>query len=93
MEELLRPRDAKILVRRILDDGIVVYAVPHALERLSQRGISTVDCENVLRGGAVQDPEWENGAWRYQVRTGKIAVVIQFLSEEELLIVTAWRLP
>ena len=31
-----------------------------------------VDCANVLRAGFVEEPEFENGTWRYRVRTAKI---------------------
>ena len=91
MDERLHPRLAKNLLRRILQEGVVTYAVPHALERLRQRKISMVDCENVMRGGVVEEPEWESGAWRYRIRTRRIALVVQFLSESEVLVVTAWR--
>lgn len=91
MQEPLRPEAAKRLLREILDSGIVTYAIPHALERLRQRGISLIDCENVLRGGVVDPGEWENGVWRYRVRTQRLAVIVQFLAEDEVLIVTAWR--
>ncbi len=91
MHEPLAPGEARKLLRRILQDGVITYSIPHALERLAQRNISTVDCENVLRGGTVDPGEWENGAWRYRVRTQKIELIVQFLSDEELLIVNAWR--
>ncbi len=83
---------AKKLLRKILSDGFVTYSRPHAIERLEERNLSMVDCENVLRAGIVDEAEYENGSWRHKVRTQKIAVIIQFLSEEEILIVTAWRL-
>jgi hypothetical protein len=41
----------------------------------------------------VEEGEWENGVWRYKVRTQKFEVVVQILDKETLLIVTAWRLP
>ncbi len=41
--------------------------------------------------GVVEEPEWENGAWRYRFRTQRILLVVQFLSEDEVLVVTAWR--
>lgn len=87
----LSPDQARRCIRTILDTGIVTYAIPHALKRLQQRNISMVDCENVLRGGVVEPAEWENGAWRYPMRTQKITVIVQILSEDELLVVTAWR--
>ena len=50
-----------------------------------------VDCENVLRGGVVRQGEYEHGTWRYRVETNKTTVVIAFRSEQELVVVTAWR--
>ena len=91
MKEPLSRSDARARLLRILEDGVVTYSVPHALDRLRERGLSLVDCENVLRGGAVDEAEWENGAWRHRVRTRRLTVVIQFLSEQELLVGTAWR--
>jgi hypothetical protein len=53
--------------------------------------LTTVDCENVLRGGVVRPGEYEHGNWRYRVETSKITVVVAFRSEQELVVVTAWR--
>jgi hypothetical protein len=91
MEEPLRAAAAKKLLREILDAGTVSYSQPHALERLKKHHMSMVDCENVLRGGAVAEAEWENGVWRHHVFTSHFTAVVQFLSESHLLIVTAWR--
>jgi hypothetical protein len=91
LNEPLAPPQAKTLIRYILEDGIVTYAQPHAVQRMRERRISTLDCENVLRGGTVWDPEFENGTWRYQVHTGKLCVVIRFEHENILQIVTVWR--
>lgn len=91
LNEPLAPPAAKQLVRRIIGAGIVTYAQPHAIMRLQERGISTVDCVNVLRGGVIGTAEFENGSWRYRVRTAKLCVVIRFESEEILEVVTAWR--
>lgn len=84
--------EAKKRLRKILSSGFVSYSRPHAIERLEKRNLSMVDCENVLRGGIVDEAEYENGSWRHHVRTQKIEVIIEFLSEEEVLILTAWRL-
>lgn len=83
---------AKKLLRKILSEGFVTYSRPHALDRMNERNISVLDCENVLRAGIVDEAEFENGAWRHHVRTQKIIVVVEFLSEEEILILSAWRL-
>jgi hypothetical protein len=87
----LPPDRVRRRIRAILETGTVTYAIPHALERLRQRDIGMVDCENVLRAGVVTPGEWENGAWRYPVRTQKFTVIVQLLAEDELLVVTAWR--
>jgi hypothetical protein len=92
MNQPFRATEARKLLRRILNNGVVTYAQPHAIDMIKDRKLSTLDCENVIRAGAVQEAEWENGGWRHQVRTQKIVVVIEFLSEEEVLVVTAWRL-
>lgn len=92
MNQPLKATVARKLLRRILNGGIVTYSQPHAIDRLKERVLSTLDCENVMRAGVVQEAEWDNGGWRHQVRTQKIVVVIEFLSEDEVLVVTAWRL-
>lgn len=89
--EPLRPPEAKKLILAILTQGIVTYSQPHAEEQMKKRRINTVDCINVLRGGAVSEGEYENGSWRYQVRTPKMCIVIRFESEDTLEVVTAWR--
>lgn len=91
LSEPLRPPETKKLILRILREGIVTYAQPHAEERMRERDINTVDCVNVLRGGAVAEGELENGSWRYRVLTGRMCVVVRFESESILQVVTAWR--
>ncbi len=86
----LKPADAKKLVRRILEDGFVGFT-QHALDELARDGMTTVDAVNVLRAGVVHDPEWENGSWRYRAETQRFCVVFEFETEEECLVVTAWR--
>jgi hypothetical protein len=46
----------------------------------------------VLRAGVVDPAEFENGSWRYRVRTQMIVVVTAFRSETEIRVVTAWRM-
>ncbi len=59
---------------------------------MAKDGLAEIDVVNVLRGGVVEPGEWENGSWRYRVRTSRIAVVAAFRSETMLVVVTAWRL-
>ena len=90
--EPLRPPEAKKLIREIISKGIVTYSQPHAEDQMHKRGISTVDCVNVLRGGVVAEGEYENGSWRYRVFTPtRMCVVIRFESELMLEVITAWR--
>ena len=88
--EPLRPDEAKRLIRQILESGRFIYS-GHAKKEILADNMTTVDCENVLRGGVVRPAEYENGSWRYKVETDRMAVVICFRSKSELVLVTAWR--
>ncbi len=95
----LKRDEAKKLVRRLLDHGRFVVASHARIER-DKDNLTDVDIVNVLRGGVVDEPEWENGGWRYRVRTLKITVVVTFDPEPEeaqedeleLVVVTVWRM-
>ena len=90
MREPLSPAEAGRLIRVILDRGEVVSS-RHAKQEMAKDDLTMVDCINVLRGGVVEPAEWENGTWRYRVRTQRIWVVVAFRTENRLVIVTAWR--
>jgi len=69
-------------------------------DEMGNDSLTDVDVVNVLRAGAVREPESENRSWRYQVETSRIVVVVCFdpepedaetQEEIELIIVTAWR--
>lgn len=90
MDEPLSPETAKKLVRQILQTGHFSYT-KHSTDEMRADDLSTVDCVNVLRGGIVRPGEYEKGTWRYRVETSRITVVVAFRSEDELVIVTAWR--
>ena len=93
MEEPLIPTHAKQLIRKILTEG-VYWTSSHAEEEMRKESppLTQVDVVNVLRGGIVEPAEWENGSWRYRVRTARILIVVAFDSETELTIVTTWRI-
>lgn len=91
MREPLSPPAAKKLIRGILKDGRVNFS-RHAREEMAKDKLVEIDAVNVLRGGVVEPGEWENGSWRYRVRTQRIVVVIAFRSESALVVVTAWRM-
>jgi hypothetical protein len=86
----LRAGDAKKLLRTILKEGWVFFS-NHAVEEMWKDELLRRDVDNVLRGGVVREPEWENGGWRYHVETSKIRVVIAFRDEFSLVVVTAMR--
>jgi hypothetical protein len=86
----LRAGDAKKLVRSIMGGGWVFFS-SHAVDEMEKDELSPRDVENVLRGGVVREPEWENGSWRYHVETSKIRVVVAFRDESTLIVVTAIR--
>jgi hypothetical protein len=89
--EPLDPTQARQLIRHIVSSGTVSFS-KHAFEEMAKDDLTTVDCINVLRGGVVEPPEWEQRTWRYRVRTNRIYVVIAFRSETHLVVVTTWRL-
>lgn len=93
---------AKALLRRLMEEGkfVAPSARSHARKEMNNDRLTDVDLVNVLRGGTVEPPEWENGEWRYRVRTSRMTVVVAFDpdpeeaesgDEIELCIVTAWR--
>ena len=90
MDEPLAPEAARRLIRDILKSGRFTYS-KHAKDEMLDDDLTTVDCENVLRGGVVRPGECEHGTWRYRVETSRITIVIAFRSERELVVVTAWR--
>jgi hypothetical protein len=90
LREPLEPEAAKLLIRKIIQLGTVGVS-KHALEEMANDDLTTVDCVNVLRGGVVEPGELERSSWRYRVSTARMCVVVAFRSEEELVVVTAWR--
>jgi hypothetical protein len=88
--EPLKPPDAKKLAREIAENGVIEIS-GHALEEMANDELQTTDCLNLLRAGVCEAPEYINGEWRYRVGTSRICVVIAFISETRLRVVTAWR--
>ena len=90
MDQPLRAAEARKLAKEIIETGSVGFT-KHAEEEMAKDTLASVDVINVLRGGVYAEAEWENAGWRHQVFTQRIAVVIEFESESELTIITAWR--
>jgi len=86
----LHGEDAKRLIGRILQDGIVSFS-NHALDEMAKDALTTLDVQNVLRGGVVEFAEEVKRSWRYRVRTPQMTAVIAFRDERSLVVVTAWR--
>ncbi|WP_428261339.1 DUF4258 domain-containing protein [Haliangium sp.] len=78
------------LVKGVLTSGEVSFS-RHAEQEMANDRLAKVDVENVLRGGVYEEGEFENGSWRYRVRTHKITVVLAVRSESRIVVVTAWR--
>lgn len=91
LDEPLQPAVVKKLLQKALLPGGVVSFSDHALREMKKDDLQTVDCANVLRAGVVEPAEFENGTWRYRVRTSRIMVVVAFRSERYVRVVTAWR--
>ena len=89
--EPLSPSDAKRLIQEIVSNGNVTFS-SHAQREMDKDDLSATDVVNMLRGGVLEPAEFENGSWRYRVRTARMCVVVAFRSEAEIRVVTAWRL-
>ena len=91
MTEPLSSDVATKLIHTIIREGSVTFSA-HALKELGDDQLTTVDAVNVMRAGAVTErPDLIAHTWRYRIHTQRICVVVAFRSEQELVVVTAWR--
>lgn len=88
--EPLSPVEARRRARLVLESGRVLV-LDHAVQRMGERGMSVIDCENVIRAGRVVDVEFKAGTHRYRFETARMAVVVLFQGPMVLWIVTVWR--
>jgi hypothetical protein len=58
---------------------------------VAKDGMTTVDAENIIRGGRCESFDLIGGTWRYRFTTDKMTAVIAFRSKTEMVLVTAWR--
>jgi hypothetical protein len=90
----LPQNQARKVVAKVLAQGVVRIS-RHAREEMANDRLGPIDqgdVNNVLRLGQMTEPcELKNGTWRYRVHTERFCVVVAFRSEEELVVVTAWR--
>ncbi len=82
---------ARRLLGEILVSGTLTYS-GHAKKELAKDKLTTQDVVNVLRAGVVEPSEFERGSWRHRVKTNTICVVVVLVSEQEAVVVTAWRI-
>lgn len=88
--EPLKPPEAKALARSIFEDGVVDFT-QHARDEMGKDGLETTDCLNLVRAGVFQYPELEKNEWRYRVCTARMCIVIVFITDTRLRVITAWR--
>ena len=88
--EPLKPPEAKKLAREIVENGILEFSA-HAKEEMAKDDLHSTDCLNLVRAGVYEGAEHINGEWRYRVGTPRICVVITFVSNTRLRVITAWR--
>jgi hypothetical protein len=82
---------ARRLLREILVSGTLTYS-GHAKKELAKDKLTTQDVVNVLRAGVVEASEFERGSWRHRVKTNTMCAVVVLVSEQEAVVVTAWRI-
>jgi hypothetical protein len=92
VDEPLKPQQVKSLVLKAVESESVLFT-SHALSELENDRLVPLDAMRVLRGGAASHGEFENGSWRYQIRSGSIVVVVRFLdfAPVKTLVITAWK--
>jgi len=82
--------------RRLLDQDVIVFT-GHAKRRAKERGLVTIDIENIILGGVQkQAPRNSPKGWTYCIETQWMSVVVAFRCSsdgkpEELVIVTCWK--
>lgn len=90
----LQKEEARKLISKILRHPHYVLFSKHAQEELGKDGLETSDAINVLTSAdskILRDGEFEKGSYRYRVETKKICVVVTFVSDIRLIVVTVWR--
>lgn len=88
----LRAHEARRIIQNVLARGHTITFIPHAYQAMDDDGLEEIDCVNVLRGGQVDEAEWENGGWRHHVRTSRICLIVEFRSPTQVVVITVWRL-
>lgn len=90
--EPLSAINAKQLLKKIIWSGSQVKT-QHFHERMLERAIEDTDIVNTLKYGFVDERQtaFEDGTYRYQVCTNKITIVIAFVDEDSIVLISVWR--
>ena len=91
-KEPLAPQNAKRIIRDILENGILIFSSPHALDEMKKDNLTELDIVNVLRAGRVDEPEFEKGQFRYRFYSQKVVAIVSFRSLAKAIVVTAWKI-
>jgi hypothetical protein len=84
--------DAQYRLRRSIELGLQIRFTSHARREMAKDKLDENDIINLLRRGLVQEPEWENGEWRYQVKQQEMTAVLSFHENpDQTVVVTVWR--
>jgi hypothetical protein len=82
----------KILAEIFNKNPNFISFTKHAFEQMHDDDLKTGDVLNVLKAGKIYDnPEFENGSFRYRVETRRIIVVIAFRRPNHVVVITTWR--
>ncbi len=92
LKEPLSADEAKRLIVKAIDSDRVDFRQTHAREEMADDALSIRDVLRVLRGGVVEPGEFRRSTWRYRVRTSWASVVVTFRTEDNVVVVTAWRI-
>jgi len=92
LKEPLPADEAKRLIVRAIDSDRVDFRQTHARDEMADDDLSIRDVLRVLRGGVVEPGELHRNTWRYRVRTSWAYVVVTFRTEDNVVVVTAWRM-
>ncbi len=93
LESKLEKGQARKILSEILNFGPNYLSfTKHAREKMKERNLKSGDILSVLKAGNIlNNPEFENGSWRYSVETSKITVVFAFRTPNQIIVVTSWR--
>ena len=91
-DEPLSPPAAKKAILAAIERGGKIHYKHHLIEKLEERGLTTVDVVNVLRGGWVEIDGLHDGSWRHRVNTYKLRVVLEIVGPAEIVVITAMRI-